>query len=60
MEFNKSVVDYSSIKRSPGAASNDWRPDLQRTDKTVPLLDMKNLPRLKGVGVSVTVTPALP
>jgi hypothetical protein len=25
MEFNKSIVDYPSIKRVPGGASTDWR-----------------------------------
>jgi len=51
MEFNKSVVDYPSIKRSPGGASNDWRPDLQRPDNPVPLLDMKHPPRVQAHGV---------
>jgi arylsulfatase A-like enzyme len=50
MEFNKSIVDYPSIKRSPGGASNDWRPNLQNPDNPVPLLDMKNPPRIKGSG----------
>jgi len=38
MEFNKSIVDYPSIKRSPGGASNDWRPNLQNPDNPVPLM----------------------
>jgi hypothetical protein len=50
MEFNKSVVDFPSIKRLPGGASNDWRPDLQRPDNPVPLLDMKNPPHIKAGG----------
>jgi len=50
MEFNKSIVDYPSIKRLPGGASNDWRPDLQRPDNPVPLLDMKNPPHVKSLG----------
>ena len=50
MEFNKSIVDYPSIKRFPGGASNDFRPDLQRPDNPVPLLDLKNPPRVKGAG----------
>jgi arylsulfatase len=50
MEFNKSIVDYPSIKRVPGGASTDWRPDLQRPDNPVPLLDMKNPPRVKAGG----------
>jgi arylsulfatase A-like enzyme len=50
MEFNKSIADYPSIKRSPGGASNDWRPNLQDPDNPVPLLDMKNPPHIKGGG----------
>jgi arylsulfatase len=50
MEFNKSIVDYPSIKRSPGGASNDWRPNLQNPNNPVPLLDMKKPLRVKGGG----------
>jgi arylsulfatase len=50
MEFNKSIVDYPSIKRAPGGASTDWRPDLQHPENPVPLLDMKHLPNIKGGG----------
>src|SRR6516225_2928292 len=50
MEFNKSIVDYPSIKRSPGGASNDWRPNLQNPDNPVPLVDIKNPPKVKGAG----------
>jgi arylsulfatase len=50
MEFNKSIVDYPSIKRSPGGASNDWRPNLQNPDNPVPLVDMKNPPKVKAGG----------
>ncbi|UGX89947.1 arylsulfatase [Bradyrhizobium barranii subsp. barranii] len=50
MEFNKSIVDYPSIKRKPGGASNDWRPDLQRPENPIPMLDMKHLPNIKGSG----------
>jgi arylsulfatase len=51
MEFNKSVVDFPSIKRVPGGASTDWRPNLQRPDDPLPLLDMKRTPSVKGIGV---------
>ncbi len=51
MEFNKSIVDFPSIKRVPGGASTDLRPDLQRPDNPVPLLDMKRPPSVKAVGV---------
>jgi arylsulfatase len=50
MEFNKSIVDYPSVKRAPGGGSNDWRPDLQRPDNPVPLLDMKRPPHVKAIG----------
>jgi hypothetical protein len=50
MEFNKSIVDYPSIKRLPGGASNDWRPDLQRPDNPLPLLDMKKPLNIKAGG----------
>jgi len=43
-------VDYPSIKRSPGGASNDWRPNLQNPDNPVPLVDIKNPPKVKGGG----------
>jgi arylsulfatase len=50
MDFNKSIVDFPSMKRVPGGASTDWRPNLQRPDNPVPLLDMKKPPRVKTVG----------
>jgi hypothetical protein len=50
MEFNKSIVEYPSIRRTPGGASTDWRPNLQDPNNPVPLLDMKNPPRIKGSG----------
>jgi arylsulfatase A-like enzyme len=49
-DFNKSIVDYPNIRRVPGGASNDWRPDLQHPENPVPLMDMKNPPRIKGGG----------
>jgi arylsulfatase len=50
MEFNKSIVEYPSIKRAPGGASNDWRPDLQHPENPVPAIDVKNPPQIKGGG----------
>src|SRR5260370_22582556 len=50
MEFNKSVVDYPSIKRVPGGASADCMPDLQRPDNPAPLLDMKKPSLVKAGG----------
>ena len=51
MEFNKSIVEFPSIKRVPGGASTDWRPDLQRPDNPLPLLDMKHPPQIKAHGI---------
>jgi arylsulfatase len=50
MDFNKSIVDFPSIKRLPGGASNDWRPNLQQPDNPVPLIDMKHPPTVKASG----------
>jgi hypothetical protein len=50
MEFNKSIIEFPSIKRFPGGASNDLRPDLQRPDNPLPLIDIKKPPRVKGAG----------
>jgi arylsulfatase A-like enzyme len=50
MDFNKSIVDYPNIKRSPGGASNDWRPDLQHPENPVPMIDMKHPPQVKAGG----------
>jgi arylsulfatase len=50
MEFNKSIVDFPSIKRFPGGASNDQIPNLENPANPVPLLDMKKPPQVKGFG----------
>ena len=50
IEFDKSIIEYPSIKRFPGGASNDLRPDLQRPDNPVPFLDLRNPPRVKSGG----------
>jgi len=50
MDFNKSIVEYPSIKRVPGGASNDWRPDLQHPENPVPLMNLKKPPRIMGLG----------
>jgi arylsulfatase len=39
MQFNKSIVEYPSIKRTPGGASNDWRPNLEEPGNPVRLSD---------------------
>ena len=50
MEFNKSIVEYPNIKRLPGGASSDWRPDLQHPENPLPFIDMKHLPNVKASG----------
>ena len=50
MEFNKSIVHYPSIKRYPGGASNDWSRICSARKTRSLLLDMKNLPNIKGSG----------
>jgi hypothetical protein len=50
MEFNKSIVDFPSIKRFPGGASNDQIPNLENPANPVPLLDLKKPPRTMGIG----------
>jgi arylsulfatase A-like enzyme len=39
--FDQSIVDFPSIKRFPGGASNDMNPDLQHPNNPVPLMDLK-------------------
>jgi arylsulfatase len=48
VDFDKTIMKYPNIKRSPGGASNDLIPDLQHPDNPVPALDPNNMP--KGVG----------
>jgi arylsulfatase len=43
-------MKYPSIKRFPGGASNDLKPNLQNPDNPLPLLDPKNLPKTVGGG----------
>ena len=43
-EFNKSIIQYPSIKRFPGGASTDFLPNLQNPENPVPALDVKNPP----------------
>jgi len=50
IEFNKSIINFPSIKRYPGGASNDLRPDLQHPENPVPSMDMKKPPRIKASG----------
>jgi arylsulfatase len=41
--FNKSIINYPSIKRFPGGASNDLLPNLQHPENPVPTMD-PNMP----------------
>ena len=50
IEFDKSIIEFPSIKRFVGGASNDLRPDLQHPDNPVPLLDVKKPPNTKALG----------
>jgi arylsulfatase A-like enzyme len=49
-EFDKSLVDYPSIKRFPGGASNDMSPNLQDPANPVPLMDIHKLVQTIGDG----------
>lgn len=42
LEFDKSIVDFPSIQRFPGGASNDMIPNLQTPNNPVPLMDLKH------------------
>jgi arylsulfatase len=44
-DFDKSIMKYPSIQRSPGGASNDMIPDLQHPKNPLPLLDPNNMPK---------------
>jgi SAM domain (Sterile alpha motif) len=48
IEFDKSIVDFPSIKRIPGGASNDQIPNLQNPANPAPLMDFTKPPRIKG------------
>ncbi|GAU86889.1 hypothetical protein BIWAKO_06837 [Bosea sp. BIWAKO-01] len=50
IEINKSIIEYPSIRRFPGGASNDLRPNLQDPANPVPAMDPKNPPRIGGHG----------
>jgi len=39
IDFNKSIMKYPSIRRSPGGASNDLRPNLQDPANPVPAME---------------------
>jgi arylsulfatase A-like enzyme len=51
IDFDKTIMKYPSIKRSPGGASNDLVPDLQHPDNPLPLLkDAIDTVKVRGGG----------
>jgi arylsulfatase len=48
--FDKSIIKFPNIRRSPGGASNDLRPNLQRPDDPVPALKGNSEPHTVGSG----------
>jgi hypothetical protein len=48
MEFDKSIVDFPNIKRSPGGASNDENPNLQDPQNPLPLMDIHKVINVIG------------
>ena len=50
MEFDKSLVDFPSIKRFPGGASNDMQPNLQVPGNPLPLMDIHKAVQTLGGG----------
>jgi hypothetical protein len=47
-EFDKSIVDFPSIKRFPGGASNDENPNLQDPQNPLPLMDIHKVINVIG------------
>jgi arylsulfatase len=50
IDFNKTIIKYPSIRRFPGGASDDLRPNLQAPNNPVPAMDPAKPPRIKGGG----------
>jgi arylsulfatase len=50
IEFDKTIMKFPNIKRFPGGASDDLRPNLQNPANPVPALDPKKPPRVKAGG----------
>jgi arylsulfatase A-like enzyme len=50
IDFDKSIIKYPNIRRFPGGASNDLRPNLQEPANPVPALDPLKPPRVKAGG----------
>ncbi len=51
VDFDKSIMKYTSIKRFPGGASTDLTPDLQHPENPLPLLkELQEQPQPVGGG----------
>ena len=50
LDFDKSIMKYPNIRRFPGGASNDLKPDLQNPDNPLPILKDQKEPHLGGGG----------
>jgi arylsulfatase len=48
--FDKSIIEFPSIRRFPGGASNDLQPNLHDPSNPVPALDPANPPRVQAGG----------
>jgi len=48
--FDQSIIKYPNIRRFPGGASDDLRPNLQNPANPVPSMDPKNPPHVKAGG----------
>ena len=50
LDFDKSIMKYPNIRRFPGGASNDLKPDLQHPDNPLPILKDQKEPHIGGGG----------
>jgi len=50
LDLDKSIMKYPNIKRFPGGASNDLKPDLQHPENPLPLLKDQKEPHVGGGG----------
>lgn len=50
IDFDKSIIKYPNIRRFPGGASTDLRPNLQDPSNPVPAMDPLKPPRIGGGG----------
>jgi arylsulfatase len=50
LDFDKSIMKYPSIKRFPGGASTDLKPDLQNPENPLPILKDQKEPHVGAGG----------